>query len=160
MKAIINNNSASWQGRINDFYVFNSEWHHLHSLHAILLLVVVVVVVVMVYLFQISCPEVRMWLRDVKIQEPTCLKFRGQELCESRGGRPGLPSLILLMVSVDVKQHWTRGQNRGQELCESGSGRSGLPSLIIRTVSVDVKQQWTCLKLYVFIHSSWEFAMI
>ena len=29
-----------------------------------------------------------------------------QELCESRGGRPGLSSLISLTVSVDVKQHW------------------------------------------------------
>ena len=28
-----------------------------------------------------------------------------QELCESRGGRPGLPVLTILMVSVDVKQH-------------------------------------------------------
>ena len=31
--------------------------------------------------------------------------FRVQELCESRGGRPGLPVLMSLMVSVDVKQH-------------------------------------------------------
>ena len=31
--------------------------------------------------------------------------FRGQELCESRGGRPGLPGQISLTVSVDVKQH-------------------------------------------------------
>ena len=30
--------------------------------------------------------------------------FRAQELCESRGGRPG-PSQIVIMVSVDVKQH-------------------------------------------------------
>ena len=30
-----------------------------------------------------------------------------QELCESAGGRPGLPVLMSLMVSVDVKQHWT-----------------------------------------------------
>ena len=30
---------------------------------------------------------------------------RAQELCESRGGRPGLPVLTSLMVSVDVKQH-------------------------------------------------------
>ena len=30
---------------------------------------------------------------------------RVQERCESRGGRPGLPSLISLIVSVDVKQH-------------------------------------------------------
>ena len=28
-----------------------------------------------------------------------------QELCESRGGRPGLSVLMSLMVSVDVKQH-------------------------------------------------------
>ena len=27
--------------------------------------------------------------------------------CESRGGRPGLPVLMSLMVSVEVKQHWT-----------------------------------------------------
>ena len=32
---------------------------------------------------------------------------RVQELCESRGSRPGLPVLMSLMVSVDVKQHWT-----------------------------------------------------
>ena len=31
--------------------------------------------------------------------------LRVQELCESRGGRPGLSVLMSLMVSVDVKQH-------------------------------------------------------
>ena len=31
--------------------------------------------------------------------------FRVQELCESRGGRPGLSALMSLTVSVDVKQH-------------------------------------------------------
>ena len=30
---------------------------------------------------------------------------RVQELSESRGGRPGLPVLMSLMVFVDVKQH-------------------------------------------------------
>ena len=30
---------------------------------------------------------------------------RVQKLCESRGGRPGLPVLMSLMVTVDVKQH-------------------------------------------------------
>ena len=30
-----------------------------------------------------------------------------QEPCESRGGHPGIPSLIVPMVSVDVKQHST-----------------------------------------------------
>ena len=28
-----------------------------------------------------------------------------QELCESRGGRPGLPVLMSLVVSVDFKHH-------------------------------------------------------
>ena len=28
-----------------------------------------------------------------------------QELCESRGGRPGLQVLMSVVVSVDVKQH-------------------------------------------------------
>ena len=32
-------------------------------------------------------------------------EFRVQELCESRGGRPGLSVLMSLTVSVDVKQH-------------------------------------------------------
>ena len=36
-----------------------------------------------------------------------CLVFRVLELCESRGGRPGLPVLMSLTVFVDVKQHWT-----------------------------------------------------
>ena len=35
------------------------------------------------------------------------LHSRVQELYESRGGRHGLPSLMSLTVSVDVKQHWT-----------------------------------------------------
>ena len=30
-----------------------------------------------------------------------------QELCESRGGRPGLSVLTSLLVSVDVKLYWT-----------------------------------------------------
>ena len=38
----------------------------------------------------------------------------------------GSPSLIVRMVSVDVKQHWT-GIHRDQELCESLGGRPGLP---------------------------------
>ena len=35
------------------------------------------------------------------------LRLRIQELCESRGGHSGLPVLMSLTVSVDVKQHWT-----------------------------------------------------
>ena len=33
------------------------------------------------------------------------IDIKAQELCESRGGRPGLPVLMSLTVSVDVKQH-------------------------------------------------------
>ena len=36
---------------------------------------------------------------------PVELPVRVQELCESRGGRPGLSVLTSLIVSVDVKQH-------------------------------------------------------
>ena len=35
-------------------------------------------------------------------------RYRAQELCESRGGRPGLPSLISLRFLWDVKQHFNR----------------------------------------------------
>ena len=31
--------------------------------------------------------------------------YRVQELCEGRGGRRGLPVLMSITVSVDVKQH-------------------------------------------------------
>ena len=51
---------------------------------------------------------------------------RAQELCESRGGRPGLP--------VPNSPYGLRGHkailnlsNRAQELCESRGGRPGLP---------------------------------
>ena len=37
----------------------------------------------------------------------------------------GSPSLIGLMVSVDVEQHLNK--HRAQEMCESGGGRPGLP---------------------------------
>ena len=38
-------------------------------------------------------------------KEQLALPFRGQELCDSGGGRPGLPSLTVPRVSVDGKQH-------------------------------------------------------
>ena len=39
----------------------------------------------------------------------------------------GSPSLISLMVSVDVKQHFNENRDRAQELCESRGGHPGLP---------------------------------
>ena len=41
---------------------------------------------------------------DIKHNKRRTVTVRVQELCESRGGRPG-PSLISLMVSVDVKHN-------------------------------------------------------
>ena len=41
---------------------------------------------------------------DVK-QHFSCVGFRAQELCESRGGGPGAPVANKPTVSVDVKQH-------------------------------------------------------
>ena len=39
----------------------------------------------------------------VQISNNTNIKHIVQELCESRGGRPGLSVLTSLLVSVDVK---------------------------------------------------------
>ena len=51
----------------------------------------------------------RMWARAIvgvdhlALGVPCCVRVH--ELCESRGGRPGLSVLMSLAVSVDVKQH-------------------------------------------------------
>ena len=49
-----------------------------------------------------SCVRVEVALRTV-IATNNLIQFIVQELCESRGGRPGLAVLTNLMVSVDVK---------------------------------------------------------
>ena len=57
----------------------------------------------------------------------------------------GSPSLIVLMVSVDVKQH-LKENDRAQELCDSrGRCVLGSVSLIVFMVSVHVKQHLTHL---------------
>ena len=48
------------------------------------------------------------------------LPFIVQELCESRGGRPGLSDLTSLMVSVDVKLYKSPGEIKRREV-EMGS---------------------------------------
>ena len=60
------------------------------------------------------------------------LSPRVQELCECRGGRPGLSVPYKPTVSVDLKFIV-------QELCESRGGRPGLSVLTSLLVSVDVK---------------------
>ena len=44
----------------------------------------------------------------------TLLPVKAQELCKSRGGRPGLPVLMNIMVSVDVKQQRTKNTRWSQ----------------------------------------------
>ena len=50
----------------------------------------------------------------IKGRNPGCAELIVQELCESRGGRPGLSVLTSLLVSVDVKiyctvlRHWSQ----------------------------------------------------
>ena len=43
----------------------------------------------------------------ISVLGPVNAPFIVQELCESRGGRPGLSVLTCLLVSVDVKNYWT-----------------------------------------------------
>ena len=50
-----------------------------------------------------------------------------QELCESRGGRPGLPVPDSLYGHCGRKAALEVSVFRAQELCESGGGRPGLP---------------------------------
>ena len=54
----------------------------------------------------------------------------------------GSPSLTVLMVSVDVKQHQTPTalEFRAQELCEIKVAVLGSSPLIVLVVFVDVKQ--------------------
>ena len=74
-------------------------------------------------------------MASVDVKQHLKKHHRAQELCESRGGRPELPSSIVLMASVDgrssvdVKQHLTKKHHRTQELCESRGGRQELPVL-------------------------------
>ena len=67
---------------------------------------------------------------------------RAQELCESGGGRPGLPvpNRLVFMVSVDVDIELNYYTVRAQGLCESRGGRAGLPvpNRLVFMVSVDV----------------------
>ena len=104
---------------------------------------------------------------DIKHQFIIKEKIIVQELCESRGGRPGLSVLTSLLVSVDVKiyctvlRHWSqlvpnmmtsedikhqfiiiiiiKEKIIVQELCESRGGRPGLSVLTSLLVSVDVR---------------------
>ena len=41
----------------------------------------------------------------LKAEKNGSTTVRARGLCENRGGRPGLPVLMSLTVSVDVKQH-------------------------------------------------------
>ena len=69
---------------------------------------------------------------------------RAQELCESRGGRPGLPVPNSPDGLCGRKETLNFTEKvRVQELCESRGGRPGLPVPNRPFTSVDVKQHRT-----------------
>ena len=77
-----------------------------------------------------------MTINDARCVHP---RDRAQELCESRGGRPGLP--------VPNSPYGLCGRkatlkNRAQELCKSRGGRPRRPVPNKPTVFVDVKQHF------------------
>ena len=70
-------------------------------------------------------------------------EIRAQELCESRGGCPGLPvpnsplgSCVRKATLEEEEEEEEACILRAQKLCESRGGR-----LTVLTVSVDVKQR-------------------
>ena len=67
---------------------------------------------------------------EIKVRVPAQPIHRVQELCESRGGRPGLSVLTSLTVSVDVKQHWTMLRHWSQfvpNMSKDTRGHEALP---------------------------------
>ena len=69
--------------------------------------------------------------------------FRTQELCERRGERPGLPSLIVRTVSVDAKQHLKKPSssglvyvNRDRSALKTASSSSMLVQLVSNEVTL------------------------
>ena len=97
------------------------------------------------YLFAEIDPHPPFWLSVTLYDRLPFFPFpRAQELCESRGGRPGLPFLTLLTVSVDVKQHWTL-RSELKSCVKVKAAVLGSPSLIGLMVSMDVKQHCTLL---------------
>ena len=91
----------------------------------------------------VRLPALRLYPRTyIIIRRSTPLPIRAQELCESRGGHPGLPVLCSPYSLYGRKT--TFEDARG--LRESRGGRPGLPgpnTVIVPMVSVDVKQHWT-----------------
>ena len=65
--------------------------------------------------------------RTMKVVLCSDLCFTAQELCEGRGGRPGLPvpNRLVFIVSVDVNIELNYYTLRVQELCESRGGCPG-----------------------------------
>ena len=88
-------------------------------------------------------------------QQHPKLRDRALELCESRGGRPGLPIRNIHYGLCGRKATLT---NRTQELCESRGGRPRLPVRNSPYGLIIVKQHWniaselrSCVKVEVAV---------
>ena len=101
------------------FNSYCSKWQALHTCYCLILILTVIVLSPINYFELHGWKSVQKSKYDLRFPPVTFSKMktsyfsmnyfscRVQELCESRGGRPGLSVLMNLTVSVDVKQHWT-----------------------------------------------------
>ena len=83
--------------------------------------------------------------------------LRVQELCESRGGRPGLSVLTSLMASVDVNQYWTMLRHWSQfvRICQPISEDRKLYFIII--MHGRACKQYTCRSYNISISNAMRF---
>ena len=78
--------------------------------------------------------------------------IRVQELCESRGGRPGLSVLTSLMVTVDLKQHWTMLWHWSQFVPDMSTDFRGHEALLHLQTQWSLNcMSWLKAKLWVFL---------
>ena len=78
---------------------------------------------------------------------------RVQELCESRGCRPGLSVLMSLTVSVDVKQHWTVLRHWSQFVPNMSTDIRGYEALLHHHYRSTHSPIRMCTPTHIFTHT-------
>ena len=102
------------------------------------------------FIFSVSRRVRHVFLGDACVQDGKArhsVSIRVQELCESRGGRPGLSVLTSLTVSVDVKQHCTMLRHWSQFVPNTSTdirGHKALQSLSSLSVYMSVESVSSC----------------
>ena len=94
-----------------------------------------------------TCSHSFTWLEYSAFKAVGCMcTIRALELCESRGGRPGLPSLIILrfLWTLSNTQPTRTGQNSRAVWKSRWISSAPVPNK--PTISVDVKQHFNCAR--------------